>query len=169
MHDYKVLCLCILIYVYICGCTRGCMHVWRACMGTCVSVLWVCVDSPSSLCVRLRVVTFRIRSVRSRLIARDLGPIWIYVHYGPDTLVIQISIHGMIRRSLPVHAVRPDDDSVPKLRHFMSMFVLMSFFVYRCQYVFVFYFYHFMWLFDVFYQCDYLYHFMRHQWAFTFM
>ena len=59
MQDYNVLCLCIPVYVYVCGCTRGCMHVWRAYMGTCVSVLGVCIDFPSSLCVWWRVTAFR--------------------------------------------------------------------------------------------------------------
>ena len=43
--------VCILVYIYVCECTRVCMHVWHAYMGTCVSVLCVCVNSPSSVCL----------------------------------------------------------------------------------------------------------------------
>ena len=63
--DVCVVCVSLYVYIecmYVCGCTRVCMHVWRACMGTCVSVLCVCADFPSSLCICLRVIMFRIRS-----------------------------------------------------------------------------------------------------------
>ena len=42
--------MCILVYIYVCGCTHVCMHMWRTWMGACVSVLGVNVDS-LPLCV----------------------------------------------------------------------------------------------------------------------
>ena len=55
---------------------------------------------------------------------------------------------------------RSDGDSIPKPRYFMWVFVLVHFLIYRCRYAFTCYTYHFMWLFIVFYQFDYL-------WLFT--
>ena len=39
------------LYMYVCGCTRVRIHMWCACMDTCVSVFFLCVDSPSSMCL----------------------------------------------------------------------------------------------------------------------
>ena len=78
MQDYNVLCLCIPVYMYVCGCTRGCMHMWRTCVDTCVSVLGVFVDSPSSFCVCWRVTAFRTRSDDPNSVTADsnLYPFW---------------------------------------------------------------------------------------------
>jgi len=62
---------------------------------------------------------------------------------------------------------RPDGDLVPKSRHFMWVFVLVHFLIYRCRYAFTYYCYHFMRLSVIFYQFDNLYHFVRHLWLFT--
>jgi len=60
--------------IYVCmGVTRVCMHVWGACMGTCVSILCVCVDSPSFQCVLLRVAAFQTHSYKFKLGNRRLG------------------------------------------------------------------------------------------------
>jgi len=75
-------------------------------MSTCVSILSACVDSPSSLCVRLRVAAFRIRLVRFGTIAGDSDPIRICAHYRPNIQAIRRSIHGMICRSVLVRAVK---------------------------------------------------------------
>jgi len=47
---------------------------------------------------------------------------------------------------------RPDDDSVPKPHHFMCVFFLVHLLIYRCQYAFTYYTYHFMWFSIIFYQ-----------------
>ena len=66
--------VCVYLYTYVCGC----MHVWHACMGKCVSVLGVCVDSPSFLGVWWHVTVFQTRSddLNSVIGDSDLYPIW---------------------------------------------------------------------------------------------
>jgi len=50
----------------------------------------------------LRVTVFRIRSVRSGLVAGDSDPIQIRARSGPDTMAIRRPAHGMIRKSDPL-------------------------------------------------------------------
>ena len=76
--------VCVYLYTYVHGCTRGCMHVWHACMGTCVSVLSVCVVFPSSLCISLHAKVFWTRSVRFGPVAGDADLIRIRTRCGPD-------------------------------------------------------------------------------------
>ena len=154
---------CVYLYICVCGCTSGCMHVWHTWMGTCVSVLGGCVDSPSSLCfVACYSVLDPFGEIWTRYRRLELCPLQTH------TQVIRKPIYGMIHRSVPVCEVKPDGDSFLKPRYFMWVFVLVYFFIYCCRYAFTCYSYHFLWPSDLFYQFDYLYHFMRHQWAFTF-
>ena len=59
--------VCVYLYICVCGCTPVCMHMWRACMGTCVSVLCMC----EFMCVRLHVATFQTRSCDLNSITGD--------------------------------------------------------------------------------------------------
>jgi len=95
---------CMLVYVYTCIRIYVGVHVC-----VCVYILecirvreYVCVSS----CVWLRVAALRIRLVRSEPSYRRPGPIRIRAHCGPDTMVIWRPIHGMIRRSVLVRAVK---------------------------------------------------------------
>ena len=75
MYSYVYVCM-IIVYMYVY--TRGCMHVWPAYMGTCVSLLGVCIDPPSSLCVWWRVAAFQTRSCDPNSVTgdSDLYPFW---------------------------------------------------------------------------------------------
>ena len=73
-----------------------------------MSMLCVGVNSPSSLCVRVRVAAFRIRSVRSKPVIGDADPIRTCARYAPDTQRIRRLIHEMIRRLVPVRAVKTE-------------------------------------------------------------
>ena len=59
---------------------------------------------------------------------------------------------------------RPHDDSVPKPRHFMWVFVIVDLPLSVCIYMLLLSFYVTS---VIFYQFDFLYHFMRQQWLFT--
>ena len=87
-----------LYYIYVCGC----MHVWRTCMGTCVSVLGVCVDFSS-----LSGCFFACYSVLDSFVRSELGNRRCGVVPAMDlTQEIRTSIHETIRRSVPVRVVK---------------------------------------------------------------
>ena len=141
--------LCMFVYTYI-----------RIYMGVhvCVGVLgWVLsVYLHLHVCVRLRVAAFKTRP------------------YYPDRLQETRTQSGFVLVVDPIHKRfedrfmgwsvdqyrfvqwRPDGDSVPKLRHFMWVFILVHFLIYRCRYAFTCCTYHFIWLSIIFYQFDYL-------------
>ena len=77
------------------------MHVGiRVCM-----CMYLCVRV--SVCVWLRATGFQTCLVEYPNPATgDPDPIRIRARCGPDTMVIQRPIHGMIRRSVPVRAVK---------------------------------------------------------------
>jgi len=62
---------------------------------------------------------------------------------------------------------RPDVDSVPKPRHFMWVFALISFPYLLLSVLTICYLYYFMWPSDIFYQYDYPYRFIWCQWVYT--
>ena len=64
------------------------------------------------LYVRLRATVFQTR-------LGDPDPIQIRAHSGPDTMAIRRPIPGMIRRSVPVHAVKTRRRFDSETRHFM--------------------------------------------------
>ena len=107
--------------MYVCTCI--CVHVWS----TCESMLRVSFNSLSSLCVRVRVAAFRIRSVRSRPVVGDTDPIQICTRYGSDTQGIRRLIHEMIRRSVPLRTVKTGRRFDSKTASFHVSVVLMSF------------------------------------------
>ena len=145
--------------MYICVYAYRCMHVGiRICVRMHVWVLsmYLCLY----VCVWLCATVFRIRLVRS-------GPLQ-ETRFG-FVLVVD-PIHRRFEDRSMGWSVdqyqfvqwRLDSDSVSKLRHFMWVFVLVHFLIYRCRYAFTCYTYHYMWLSVIFYLFDYLYHFMRH-------
>jgi len=90
-----------------------------------------------AICVWLYITAMQTFSCASNPITEDPDLFWIYVRYGPDTLVIQKSTHGMIRGS--VLAVKIKGDSVQKSRHFTWVFVYwsisisVSYFIVSCE------------------------------------
>ena len=58
---------------------------WHAGMGACVSVLGVCVDSPSSLRVLLHVTAFQTRSCDSNSVTGDLELCPLRTRYTGDS------------------------------------------------------------------------------------
>ena len=110
--------------MYVCTCI--CVQVWSAC----VNMLCVGVNSPSSLCVRVRVAAFQIRLVRSGPVAGDPDPIQIRARCGPDTMAIRRPIHEMIRKLVPVRAVKARRRFVPETASFHVSVRLVFFFIY---------------------------------------
>jgi len=152
MHDYSV---------YVCVYSYVCMYV-GVLVGVCMcGLVWVlvwvydeCVLIPLPLCM-FGYVLHRVEFVRwDPTRCRRSRPNSNLCRYGPDTQVIRRPIHGMIRRSVPVRAVKPRQRFGSKPRYFMWIFVLMYFLIYHCQHAFTCYCYHFMWLSVIFYQFD---------------
>ena len=139
-------CMYILVYMYVFWYTRGCMHEWHTCMGTRVSILWVYVDSPSSLCVRLRVTAFRTRSCdpNSATETRTWFGVVLVMH--PIHWRFEDRCTGWSRDLYQFMQWRPDDDSVPKLRHFMWVFALVLSSYLSLSVVLICYLHYFIWL-----------------------
>jgi len=88
--------VCLYLYLYVCGCTRMC------------------------LCARVGVAYIYAYMYVFGYVLQCFGFVWwdlnpaigdpnlirICARYRPDTMVIQRSTHGMIRRSVPVRAVK---------------------------------------------------------------
>ena len=92
IYVYINVCMCILIYMRVC--------IMLAC------VMCVGVNSPS-LCVCLVVWYSNADSlVRSEPVTGDSDLIRIRIRCGPDTLAIRRLTYEMIRRFVPVHAVK---------------------------------------------------------------
>ena len=141
MHVCVYSYVCMYFGVPLCVCTCG-VRVWVH-IG-CIMCVCVCVDSPSFLCVRLCAKVMRTSS------------------WDPDQLQETQTRSGFIFTVDPIHRRfkdrpmgwfgdsyrfvqwRPDDDSLPKSRHFMWVFVLVLFSNLPCHWIFVFYFYHFI-------------------------
>jgi len=88
------------MYVYTCICMYVGAHVCVGVLGSMFSVylyLFVCVG-----CVLQRSESFG----EIRTVAGDPDPIQIRAHCGPDTQAIRRPIHGMIRTSVLVRAVK---------------------------------------------------------------
>jgi len=74
---------------------------------TCACIMWcVWVLIPLSLYTWLRVAAMQTRSWDPNLITEDQNPIRTCVCCGSDRLAIRRPINGMIRRFLPVRAVK---------------------------------------------------------------
>ena len=89
MHDYMYVCIysCVCVCVYIYECMYVCMY--RGC--TCA---FMCTYGYMCLVIVTAMQTY---SCTPNPLTEDPDPIWIYVHYGPDTLTIQKLTHGMIQ------------------------------------------------------------------------
>ena len=94
--------------------------------------------------VRLCVTAFRTRSCDPNLVTGDPDS----CHCGPDAQVIQRPIHGMIRRSVPVRAVKTKRQFGSETASFHVSVCSCVIFFFT---VIVFYSYHFMWLYIIFY------------------
>ena len=142
-------------------CTCGMLvwvHVWVYYECVLIPFLSVCLAACSA---------FWIHSVRSGPVAGDLDPIQICARYRPNTLAIRRLIHGMICRSVLARAVKTRRRFGSKTTSFHLSVCFCLIFSFTVINMYLFYFYHFMWLSVIFYQFDYLYHFMRHLWLFT--
>jgi len=87
------------MYIYVCigvgMCILACVYMWHEYV---YGVVYVCVRS----WVGLHVAAVQTRLVRSGLIIGDSGS----CRCGTDTIGIRRPMHRMIRRSVPVHAVK---------------------------------------------------------------
>jgi len=104
----------------------------------------------------------------TRDLTGDPYPIRICSHCGPDTLAISRPIHGMIRRSVLVRVVKNRwwFRSKTTLFHVSVCSYIISLFIgFSRIYMLLISFHVTIWL--IFYQYDYLHHFIRHQWVFT--
>ena len=88
--------VCVYLYMYVCGYSVCvCMHVWVLSM---YLYLFVCVG-----CV---LQHFGFIQWDPNPASGDPDPIQIRARCGPDTMAIRRPTHGMIRRSVPVRAVK---------------------------------------------------------------
>jgi len=88
------MCECVtVLFVNVCGYTRMCPYA-RVGVFIFICMCW------------LRATAFRICSVRSGPVAGDPDPIRIRARCGPNTMVIRRPMSGMIRRPVPVRAVK---------------------------------------------------------------
>ena len=142
---YMCVCVCVGVWiniymflcVFICTCVFVYHHVW----------LVACYSDANSF-------------VQSELVTGDPNPIRIHVRYGPDTLAIERLTHGMIWRSVPVHAVKTRRRFGSKITTFhvsvCSCIIFLLIIVSIIYMLSV----SFQWPSDLFYQYDYLYYFM---------
>ena len=150
---YRGVCICILVYVcvwvytYVPVCTCGCL----ACIYIYMYALVASYSDSDPF-------------VRSKLGNRRFGLVLVM---DPITKAIQRPIHEMIRRSVPVRVVKTRRRFGSETASFLVSIRSCAFPYLPLWYAFTYYTYHFMWLSVIFYQFDYLYHFMRHLWMFT--
>jgi len=114
--------VCVLLScVWLSACVIGCvcisvvlvrMYAWlgvhKSVLYTCTCIR-VCVFIYMHGCVNVCMCVFGCMVQRSGPVWWDPDPlqeIWICARYGPDILTIWRPIHGMIRRSVPVRAVK---------------------------------------------------------------
>ena len=130
VYAYTCICMCVGIRV----CVR--MHVWVLCMYLCLYVCDGCV-----------LQYFRPVWWDPNPASGDPDPIQIRARCGPDTMAIRRPIHGMIRKSIPVRAVKTRWWFGSKIVsfHVSVCFCLISLFIVVNMYLF--------------YQCDYLMYF----------
>ena len=156
-------CICVLYVYMLYTCTSTCTYRVRlsVCLSTCVIMfkyVWVC-DMCTVACFSDSDPFGEIRTG-----CRRPRPDLDSCRCGPDTMVIRRPTHGMIRISVPVCAVKTRRLFGSETASFhvsvRSCVLTIVGMHYSCSY-------HFMWLSVIFYQFDYLYHFMRHLWLFT--
>ena len=154
--------VCVYLYMYVCWCTRTCIcvHVYVECICTCG---YVRVYLYVLLCL-VACYSDSDPFVQSKLGNRRFGlvPVMDPIHWR--------FVDRPMRWSVDQYGSCSEDQTTIRFQNHVILcecLFLSYFLIYRCQYVFVFYFYHFMWLFEIFYRHYHLYHFMRHQWAFT--
>jgi len=153
------MCTCICMYTGVC--MRILVYVCIVC-----APLFVCMCGCVSSCVRLRVAA----NGPFTWDPDSLQETRICVRCGPNTIMIRRQTDGVIWRSVPVHAVNIRLRFRSKTASFYVSvcFYIISLFTIINRYL-CFTRTHFMWPSDIFYQYDYLYHFMRYQWAFTYL
>ena len=126
MYVYTRMCVC--MWVYPCMYARvACLYGYMCIMGVCwFPFLFVCLVACYSISDSF---------VRSESVTGDSDPIWIRNHYGPDTQAIREPIHGMIRRSVPVHVVKTRQRfSFETMSFHVSDYSCIIFFIYHYQY-----------------------------------
>jgi len=85
IHACVELCMYVYTRIYVCMWVHPCVYaLWHACISTCVSVLYVCVDSPYSLCVWLHVTAFWTRSCDPNLVKGDSELCSLWTQYPGD-------------------------------------------------------------------------------------
>ena len=145
------MCECVLDRIHECVCMCIC--------GVGMCTVYVCVRS----WVGLHVAAVQTRLVRSGPIIRDLVSCSLWT----DIMVIRRPMHEMIRRSVPVRAVKTrrwfDSETVSfhvSVRSYVSPYLPLSVCIYRLLLSF-----HVT--FCYIYQFHYFYSFMRYVWLFT--
>jgi len=166
---FKYVCVRVLLgiicmYAYVClriALHNVCTYVY---MYTCI---WVCT------CVSMHPYVY----VCMWLCVLQYGPVWwdpdpfqeiqSCARYGPVAQAFWRPNHGMIQGSYQFVQWRPDGDSDPKPRHFMWVFILMSFpcSLWPVVFIYLFVLFHVnMWhILSVWLP----YHFIWHQWPYT--
>ena len=148
------------MYVYTCTCTWVYTYV-SGCSGVYLVYIYI------YLCVWLRVAALWNSLMRSGPLQETRTRFGFVLVMDPIQWRFEDCSIGWSVDQYRFVQWRPDGDSVSKQRHFMWVFVLVHFLIYRCRYAFTFYTYHFMWHSVIFYLFDYLYHFIRHPWLLT--
>ena len=115
--------VCLGVFTWLCAWVcyniHACIYVY-ICVYTCIRIyvgVHVCLCVYVEECIRVRgyicvfmclVVCYSVTDLfgEIRTIAGDPDPIRICASYRPNTIAIRKSIHGMIRRSVPVRAVK---------------------------------------------------------------
>ena len=147
-------CVCICVSICLCACT--CMLVYKYVW----IIMYICLCSCIRVCT---VACYRVADslVRFEPVTGDSD----YARCGTDTLAIRKPIHGIIWRSVPIRVVKTRQRFGSKIASFhvgVCSYIIFLFIIASwcsCSYS-----YYFMWSFEIFYQYDYLYHFMRYQW-----
>jgi len=158
---------------WMCVCVSSCSWVLLAYVHVCLSVYMhvhtVCMCLYINMCIWLRVAAamdpfgeIQTHSWDPNQVTGDPDPIWIRIRCGSDTLAIRKPTNGIIWRFIPVRAVETRWRFGSKIASFHVSFCLCLIFLFTvvtrylyfsliisCDYLMI-------------YQCDYLYHFMRH-------
>ena len=115
VNMYVCVYVCIFIYMGVYTLLYVCVHVYL-----CARVgMWMCVWFHVFGCV----TAFQTRSCDPNSVMGDSN----LCCYGPDTLAIRRTTHGMSGDSYQFVQWRPDGDLDPKLRHFMWVFAFVLF------------------------------------------
>jgi len=110
---------CVYLYIYIWVCIHYFMCVYTF---ICVHV-WVCECMCMISFVWLHITAFQTHSCDPNSVTGDSN----LCRYGPNTLAIRRTTHGMSGDSYQFVQWRPDGDLDPKLRHFMWVFAFVLF------------------------------------------